>query len=639
MVDDLLPNIPWIGNLLLQSHHIASTFSGLKRRFNPPKYTGPLIPIFDYMRDPALPRPVAPEVQEVQEVQDADAVMVEPIDLNVDAMGDEDEDMADADYVDEVSDSEEEEVFEGLVSESDLEGDDEDGEDLNEGNQIVGDFEGDVVEDIIGEIEGDGAVDMDADIEGELYAGVGSPLAFNLHDGYPSLEANLPGDLHFSPPGSSIHIDAPSSSVNLIEPYIPQPISGNEKTLTVEVDEDVEIDFDFEHEMDGSDNDQVLVVPDDVTILEPVVQILATQTPPISTVSIGVQIPEPIIDFFDDSEHATGYVDQLTEDQAREQLKKLILKNRELESAKYSSEEAARLRVENERLREVIEKQESEISMKNYLLKSKDTELVDRDNQILELQTEVENSESLSHSKDVLIANLEEQVAELMKQTFDLEKVISSLKKDKSDEDDGNCFEGDDEGGDGDDSDFDDDSDDDGGDDSQMYSDKQMVVYDATTGSADTSLALSRTATALPSPFSTSYVIDELARSLFLTPLVQKFFDSSLPEPESSELVPSKTLSEIEKKWIRRTVRDFDRKEKKRSYLAASLIKSPIQAESAPILAITSDEAGPSSVDKGKRKADDSPTSSPKCVKYIAFSERELASLAAFVDAPDVDPA
>ena len=143
----------------------------------------------------------------------------------------------------------------------------------------------------------------------------------------------------------------------------------------------------------------------------------------------------------------------------------------------------------------------------------------------------------------------------------------------------------------------------------------------------------------MPSPSSSYYVIDELARSLFLTPLVQKFFDSSLPVPESSELVPSNSLSKEEKKWIRRTVREFDRKEKKRTYLAASLIKSPVQAESAPLLAISSDEAGPSLVDKGKRKADDSPSSSPKRVKYTAFSERELASLAAFVDAPDVDPA
>ena len=105
MIDDLLPNNPRIGNLLLQSHHTASVFSGLKRRFNPPKYTGPVIPIFVCMRDLALPRPVAPEVQEVQ---DADVVMVEPIDLNVVAAGEDDEDMDDADYEVEVSDSEDE---------------------------------------------------------------------------------------------------------------------------------------------------------------------------------------------------------------------------------------------------------------------------------------------------------------------------------------------------------------------------------------------------------------------------------------------------------------------------------------------------------------------------------------------------
>ena len=129
-----------------------------------------------------------------------------------------------------------------------------------------------------------------------------------------------------------------------------------------------------------------------------------------------------------------------------------------------------------------------------------------------------------------------------------------------------------------------------------------------------------------------------MARSLFLTPFIQKFFDSTLPIPESSELVSTKTLSENEKKWIKRTVRDFDRKERKRkrSYLAASLIQLSETKEYAPMVADISDEAGLSSTDKGKRKVDESLSPSPKRVKYTDFSERELASLALFVDASDV---
>lgn len=150
----------------------------------------------------------------------------------------------------------------------------------------------------------------------------------------------------------------------------------------------------------------MIVISDEVVILEQVIQFPDTKMPSSSTTSVGVQIPELILDFFDDSEGATDHVDLMSEAQAKEQLKRLILMNRELESASHSSVEADRLRIENEKLREKIEKKESEIGVKNYLLKTKDADLEEQ-----ELQTKVENFESLSHSKDVLIANLEDQVA------------------------------------------------------------------------------------------------------------------------------------------------------------------------------------------------------------------------------------
>lgn len=120
--------------------------------------------------------------------------------------------------------------------------------------------------------------------------------------------------------------------------------------------------------------------------------------------------------------------------------------------------------------------------------------------------------------------------------------------------------DGDDEGEDGDD-DFDNDSDDnsDGRDKTQMDSDKQVVAYEAWAGYAGTSYVLSRAPTTLPSPSSSYYKNDEMARSLCLTPLLQKFVDSSLPVSESREIVVTKTLSDPEKKWIHRKAKDFDK--------------------------------------------------------------------------------
>ena len=380
----------------------------------------------------------------------------------------------------------------------------------------------------------------------------------------------------------------------------------------------------------------MIVISDEKTVLEPVVQTPEAQTPSISTTSVGVQVPGPILDFFDDSENATNYVDQMTEFEVREQLKHHILKNREMESAKYSSEEAARLRIENENLRKEIEDKEVVIRVRDYLLRSKDTELEEKDNQILELQTEVENSESLSHSKDVLIANLEEQVAELMKQTFDMGKIIKSLQKDE-DDDDGNGSEGDDERGDGNDSDLDDDSDD-GNDGENLGSGKEMVAFTAPSGTSDV-----RTNDA-------AIFYDKMVRSFVFVPIAKKFIDPSLPISEVRDVVPSKTLSEKEKEWIKETVKGYDRKERKRkrSYLAATSVQPNItppviQAISAAPMSPEADIsaiAGPSSAaDKGKGKADEFDSPSQKKVRYETFSERELASLAPYIDAPDVNPA
>ena len=60
--------------------------------------------------------------------------------------------------------------------------------------------------------------------------------------------------------------------------------------MTEEVDEDVEIEFDFEQEMNGSEDDQVIVIPDDETVLEPVVQTPEAQTPPISLMILGMPL-------------------------------------------------------------------------------------------------------------------------------------------------------------------------------------------------------------------------------------------------------------------------------------------------------------------------------------------------------------
>lgn len=69
----------------------------------------------------------------------------------------------------------------------------------------------------------------------------------------------------------------------------------------------------------------------------------------------------------------------MTEVQAKELLKVPILKNGELESAAHSSTDADRLRIENDRLREVIEKKEPEIGVKDYPIKTKYAELQEKE--------------------------------------------------------------------------------------------------------------------------------------------------------------------------------------------------------------------------------------------------------------------
>lgn len=286
IIDDLLPNIPRGGNLLPLVHHSAATFSGCKRRFNPPKYTGTLVPIFDSMRNPALPRPVVPEVQVKQAVKD---VEMDPIDLNIAAVGDQyDEDMEDVDYEVGESDSEDEEVLKGLVTETESEGEAQVGEDLHEGEPIIVEIEGDNEEKLIGEPDREVAEVVSSENKGDAGDAAGSPSAFNIHGNSPPLEVDPHGTLQFSPPGSHAALAASSSSINISEPYIPQLCANERHSLTLD---DVDVDIDFEFEMEIEDLMQRMYLSFLMMSLfkSQSFHMPATEIPASSYTSIGVQ--------------------------------------------------------------------------------------------------------------------------------------------------------------------------------------------------------------------------------------------------------------------------------------------------------------------------------------------------------------
>lgn len=234
-----------------------------------------------------------------------------------------------------------------------------------------------------------------------------------------------------------------------------------------------------------------------------------------------------------------------------------------------------------------------------------------------------------------------------MKQNFDFEKTVSLLKKDERDDEDRDVndasnkgeksggSDGDDEGVDGDDFDFDD-SFNDGDDGDNMGSGNEIVAFEAPSDTSDVRVE------------EMASFYDRMVRSFIFVPIARKFIDSYLPVSEFREIVPSKNLSEKEKEWIKGTVRYYDRKERKRkrSYLVARSVQPTIIAPVNPAIttpiileADISHIAGLSSaVDKWKRKDGESDPSSPKRATYTTFTERELASLALFVDAPNVDP-